>query len=208
MSITVKNSTKEFEPISEGSHVARIYQIIHIGTIDSEYQGVMRKREMIRITFEVPDEMRVFNEEKGEQPSSISKEFTLSFGDKSSLKPFIEGITGKKLTTDDLDLESLIGKVCIINVVHTVSAKNGKTYANISGSTPLMKGMEIPKAINPTKVFGFNPFDQEVFNSLPEFLQDKIKSSLEYQELMEDHSVSEEDEENEDEERTLENTPF
>jgi hypothetical protein len=33
----------------------------------------------IRFSFELPTELRVFSEEKGEQPIAIHKEYTLSF---------------------------------------------------------------------------------------------------------------------------------
>jgi hypothetical protein len=177
---------KEFEPVPKGSHVARVYQIIHIGTVESTYEGVSSLKNKVRIGFEFPTVKRVFNEEKGEQPCAIAREFTLSVGDKASLKPFAEALMNKTLTGNDrmnFDVEELLGRACIVSVVH--NQVGDKVYANIAGCTPLMEGMTVPKAINPPFVFGYHPFDIEAFDKLPEFLQTKIKSSLEYQQLHE-----------------------
>lgn len=179
MSIPVPQR-KSFEMVPSGSHVARCYQVIHIGTIPEEYQGEHKHLNKVRIGFELPLEMREFNEGEEKKPMSISREFTLSLGDKSNLKKFVEGMCGE--VPEDFDVESLIGKECLITIVHKSKSKGGQR-ADMTTASPLPKGMECPPAINKPKILNFDNFDHELFMSLPDFLKDKIRSSLEYKKL-------------------------
>jgi hypothetical protein len=58
------SASKQLAP--EGTHIGRCYQIIDKGTtFDEKWQNRKRK---IQFMFELPMELAVFNEEKGEQP--------------------------------------------------------------------------------------------------------------------------------------------
>ena len=65
----------------------------------------------------------------------------------------------------------------MINVIHT--DKDGKKYANISAITPLGKGMQCPTRLSDLIHFEIENFDQNIFDSLPKFLQEKIDKSEE-----------------------------
>lgn len=177
-----KKGGEDFAPIEEGSYVGRIYQIIHIGTVMG-FQGTMQNK--VRLTFELPTEMMVFKEENGEQPRVISQEYTLSFHEKATLTKVINACDPKALKVgddgfmDEYDVEKLIGKACLVTVVHR-KGKDEKVYANIGNCTVLPKGMTCPPAINEPKILNYDNFDQEYFATLPQFIQDKIKSSDEY----------------------------
>lgn len=43
-----------------------------------------------------------------------------------------------------------------------------------------MKGMNVPEAINPLVYLNLEDFDQSVYDSLPEFLRNKISESKEF----------------------------
>ena len=43
-----------------------------------------------------------------------------------------------------------------------------------------MKGVSIPEAINPLVYFTIEDFDQAIYDSLPEFLRNKIAESKEF----------------------------
>lgn len=181
MPITATKQT-QYEQIPEGAYPARIYRILHIGTVPNEmYGGTVNKAY---ITFEFPTETRVFDKDKGEQPMTLSNEYTLSFGDKSNLKKVIDACDPKalKVGTDgiveEFDVESLVGKACLVTVIHKTTAKG--TYANISACTVLPKGMDCPPQVNASKVLNYDNFDVEYFNTLPEFLKKKIQASAEY----------------------------
>jgi len=46
-----------------------------------------------------------------------------------------------------------------------------------------MKGMNVPEAINPLVYLNLEDFDQAIYDSLPEFLRNKIGESKEYKAL-------------------------
>lgn len=203
MPIIAKSTKQNFEVMESGSYPARIYQIIHIGTVPG-FQGAMQNK--VRITFEFPTELKVFKEENGEQPQVISQEYTLSFHEKSGLRKVIAACDPSALKkTDDegfveeYDIENLLGKACLVSVIHK-DGKEGAVYANIDTCTPLPKGMTCPDQVNPSKSLSYDSFDEEFFNSLPEFIKSKMMSSVEYKTIVQGGK--------DDEEINLEDVPF
>jgi hypothetical protein len=195
MSIIANNTGGDFKPVPAGTYVARCFSMIQIGTVVEEYNGESKEQNKVRISWELPTEKKVFAEEKGEQPYSVSKDFTLSMHEKSNLRKFLESWRGKGFTEDEaksFDVTKLLGKPCMISVIHKVS-KQGKTYAEISSVSTLPKGLECPEQINPNFEFTFCPFDQVKFDSLAEWIKDKIKTSKEYKLVMQPgHTETEE----------------
>ena len=173
-----------YEPIAAGTYIARCYSMIHIGTVKESYMGEEKNVNKVRLTFELPTELKVFKEENGEQPQVISKEFTLSLAEKSNLRSFLNSWRGKALTDDEcksFDISVLAGKACTLSIIHKTSKVSGKTYADIGSIGGVMKGMEVPEIINPLLIFSVANFNQKYFDSFPEFIKEKISSSLEYQ---------------------------
>lgn len=176
-----------YEPIAAGTYVARCYSMVHLGTIKESYMGEEKYVNKVRLTFELPTELKVFKEENGEQPQVISKEFTLSLGDKSNLRAFLNSWRGKALTEDEcksFDIAVLAGKACTLSIIHKTSKVSGKTYAEIASIGGVMKGMDVPAIMNPEMVFSVNNFDQVAFDSFPDFIKEKIESSNEYQQIL------------------------
>lgn len=176
-----------YEPIAAGTYVARCYSMVHLGTIKESYMGEEKYVNKVRLTFELPTELKVFKEENGEQPQVISKEFTLSLGDKSNLRAFLNSWRGKALTEDEcksFDIAVLAGKACTLSIIHKTSKASGKTYAEIASIGGVMKGMDVPAIMNPEMIFSVNNFDQVAFDSFPDFIKEKIESSNEYQQIL------------------------
>jgi hypothetical protein len=172
-----------YEPLEAGTYAARCYSMVYLGTLDEKFQGQEKTQKKVRLTFELPTELKVFKEEKGEQPCVLSKEFTLSMHEKSGLRKFLQNWRGKAFTEDEakkFDITVLLGKPCMLSVIHKTSAANGKTYAEIAGVSTLMKGMAIAEQINPTFEFSVLDWDTEKFEMLPQFLKDKVMKSHEY----------------------------
>jgi hypothetical protein len=180
MTLTPPKKNRSFDPVPAGNHVARLYDIIHIGTIPTEYMGEQKMTDKIRLTFELCNEKKEFKEGEGEKPFSISREFTYSFGAKSALRPFIDGMTGTKMNDNEWpDLEALLGKACLLNVVHM--EKNGNTYANIQGASPLPKGMKAPALVNEPRSIDINSTPWETIELLPQFIREKMQSAEEWE---------------------------
>lgn len=165
-----------------GTHLARCYQFIHIGTNEDSFKGEKKLFNKVRLSFELPDEMRVFKDGDEAKPMSISQEYTLSMGEKANLRKFVEGMIGSGLQNDEayaFDVESLVGKACLITVIHKVS-KAGNKRAEIASASPLMKNQKAPEQINPSKILSYSNFDEAFFETLPSFIKDKIVTSEEY----------------------------
>lgn len=192
MSITATNSGSNYKPVDAGTYPARCYQMILIGTVKGEYMGQPIENTKVRIGWELPTELKEFKEGEGEKPYSISKEFTLSMNEKANLRKVLESWRGKGFTEEEaksFDITVLLGKPCMLSVIHKTS-KQGKLYADISGVTTVPKGMTVPAQINPSFEFSFppfskEPFDNDKFSKLPEWMQEQIKSSNEYKSFIE-----------------------
>ena len=179
---TSGGSDRDFTPVPDGNHIARCYQMVHIGTVEEVILGETKRLNKVRLVFELPYETKVFKAENGEQPYSIGKDYTLSMHEKSNLRRDLKGWRGKDFTEAEaasFDITVLIGKTCSINVVHKTS-KSGKVYAEIASIAPLPKGTQCPPQVNPSLVFGYNPFDPQVYEQLPEWLRNKIATSEEF----------------------------
>jgi hypothetical protein len=172
------NYSNKIAPV--GMHLARIYQIIDLGTTEQTGQFGGKKRK-VQILFELPLETAVFDPEKGEQPYYSRNMYTLSMHEKSTLRKDVHSMLGKQLTDAEaktFNIFNLIGRECMVNIIHRPSGD--KVYANIQTITPVPKGMVCPPAVNPPLVFSTQQPDMVVFRSLPEFVQDKIKLSDEF----------------------------
>ena len=181
--IAESNGGSNYEPIEAGTYAARCYSMVYMGTLDESYQGQEKTLKKVRLTFELPTELKVFKEENGEQPCVISKDFTLSMHEKAGLRKFLQNWRGKAFTEDEakkFDITVLLGKPCMLSVIHKTSEKNGKTYAEIGGVSTLMKGMAMLEQVNPNFEFSVLDWDTEKFEKLPQFLKDKVMKSQEY----------------------------
>jgi len=183
MAIIAKNTGgSSYEPLEAGNYPARCISMIRIGTIEEEYKGQKKWMDKVTLTFEIPDEQRVFTEAKGLQPYVFSKDFTLSMYEKANLRKVLESWRGKafpEVEAEKFDITKLLGKPCMINVIHKTSGK-GSTYADISSLATLPKGLECPEQVNPTLELSFDNWSAAIFESLPDFVKEKIKKSKEY----------------------------
>ena len=189
MAITAKKSESfEKELIPAGNYVARCYKMIEIGTCEEEFLGVKKQMHKVRIGWELPTELKVFNPEKGEQPSVIDKEYTLSLADKANLRKDLQSWRGKAFTDDEaeaFDITKLLGVPCMLNIIHQQGKKDPtKTYQAIGSVSPMPKGLICPEQISETFVFEFENFDESKFNTLPDFIKEQIVKTPEYKEAI------------------------
>jgi len=186
--IEATNESKARELVPAGTHIARCYSMVHVGTNSENIMGQIKFLNKVRITWELPTELRVFNEEKGEQPMVISQEYTLSTHEKSNLRKHLEGWRGQGFTEEEakrFNISVLLEKACMLSIIHKPSKSSAKMYAIISSISSLPKGMECPIQINPTFEFNFtDKFNLEQVEKFPDFIKDKIKSSEEFKMLL------------------------
>jgi hypothetical protein len=175
-----ESNKKTYEPVPAGTHVARLYRLVQIGTVESVWQGETKNLMKIWLSFELCNEKKVFKEGEPAKPMTVSVEYTLSMGPKANLRKFVEGMIGTALKdeeADGFDVETLVGKACLINVSHT--KKGDKTYVNVMSASPLIKGMEAPAQFNPSMILTYQKWDSDVYETLPNFIKDKMATTPE-----------------------------
>lgn len=189
MGIYAEKKEGDFIQVEPGTYVARCYSMIEIGTIETEFNGEKKMAHKVRITWELPTETAIFHEEKGPEPFAVSKEYTLSMHEKSTLRKDLESWRGKGFTEAEakrFDITKLLGVPCILSVIHQPGKKDPtKSYVAVSSISKLMKNQECPPQVNPTQLLSFENFDYELFEKLSDYIKDKIKSSEEYKSLQE-----------------------
>lgn len=161
-----------------GTYPARCVSVIDMGTQYNE--SFSKWQHEVRLTWELPTERHVFNEDKGEEPFLLSRKFTLSLHPKSTLSGFLVAWRGKAFSEAELqgfDVSKLLGAPCMLNVVHS---DNGE-YANVQGASTLPKGLDCPEASTAKVLYLVEDGQNEVFMRLPDFIKEIISKSQEWQ---------------------------
>ena len=164
------------EPAPVGNHVAICYQIIDIGTIETTWEGKTKQVHKCRISFELVHELKKENDV--EKPLVVSIPRTLSLGKQARMRAELESWRGKPFTEEEakgFDITKLLGVPCMINIIHTEEG-----YERVHAITPVPKGVTIPKQFNPNIVLAYDSWNQEFFDSLPDFIKEQMKGSAEY----------------------------
>lgn len=176
------------EPIEAGNYPARLVQVIDLGLQPQRpFKGEEKPPAYcIYTTYELLDEFMV--DEEGnvdeDKPRWISEEFPLyNIG-----ADLAKSTKRYKALDPQLECEGDWGQLLGSPVMVTVTATEGKgqhlgkTFNNIGGLAP-MRPKDAAKAEelkNTAKMFDLDAPDLEVFQSLPTWLQDRIKGNLEF----------------------------
>lgn len=160
-------SGTKFQPAPAGTHAAVCCDVVDLGVVETTWQGETKRKHMIRICWQI-DEAR----DDG-KPYLLMKRFTLSLHEKAALRHDLESWRGRAFTDAELaqfDVEAVIGKGCLINVVHRDS--KGDTFANVAAIMPLPKGMVAPvvrdyvRVVDRTEANTAQPTDAEEFDAV------------------------------------------
>ncbi len=172
----------DFKRVPPGTHLARCYRVIDLGTQETSWQGqikTMRKMQLSWELFGEDEEGNPLQTEDG-MPLVISKRYTSSLGEKANLRKDLESWRGKPFMSDELkgfDVQTLLDKWCMLSVIH--NEDNGKTYANVTGIVPVPKALKgtLPKGVHEIEAFDVDNPDMELFDTFHAKLQETIKSS-------------------------------
>lgn len=176
-----------FKPVPTGLHLARCYRIIDLGTQKSEFEGNVKFARKIKITWEVhgiDDSGAPIVTDKGE-PFVISKDYTLSWGEKAKLREHLVSWRGRPFTDEEqrrFDLKNVLNAWCMLNVQHKPKKNSSGIYAHVENVTPVHAVLKakMPKGVNKAEMFTLGDPDMEMFATFSEYLQNQIKSSPEW----------------------------
>jgi hypothetical protein len=189
MTLTVSaTSGGSFIQVPPGSHLARCYRIIDLGTQETTYQGQLTRSPRVLFQFEIHSE-----DNNGKplltpdgKPLSASKNFTLSFNERSSLRKSLQVWRNKEFTSEELklfNLEDVLGDWALLTIVHSES--KGTVYANIENINPVpttVRKAGLPEPVNKTSIFSIRNADMALFETFTNGIKAKIEASPEWQE--------------------------
>lgn len=177
-----------FKRVPAGVFIGRCYSVIDLGTQLTAGQFGEKFQHKLRLGWELFGEddsgaPLTIDVDGQQMPMTISKSYTVSLHEKSSLRKDLAAWRGKDFTEEEakaFDVSRLIGNYCMVNV--TTSETNGKTYSNIAGLTPLPGALKNakPAAVHAPLIFDLDKPDMKVFNAFHEKLQEAIKKSPEW----------------------------
>jgi len=170
---------------------AGTYPAVCVGIIDlgEQYSERFKKFDSkILIIWEIPSQrVQVDGEDK---PRWLSQEYTASLSAKGNLRPMLVSWRGAEFTEDELtedangfvrfSMRDMLGTGCLVQVI-VKETESGK-YNRVTSAIGLPVGMDAPRAETDLMFFDMDAWDNDVFQKLPQWLQDKIKKSTEYQE--------------------------
>lgn len=144
MAITAKDNGKTFDPCPVGAHSAVCCDVQDLGDVEVTFNGHTSKKHMVRLVWQVNEQMT------DGRPFVVGQRYNLTLNEKGNLRRDLQAWRGKPFTEEQLkdgfDLEVLIGKCCLVNVIH--APKDGRVYANVTSIMPLPKGMA-PLTVSP-----------------------------------------------------------
>ena len=201
-------------PLPEPQTVlARCYSMIDLGTQVNLFNGKQdEKRPFVRkiyITWEFPTLLGVFNEEKGEEPFVVGKEYTASTGDKSNLGLLISRWRNKPLSPleqEAFDPATMVGKTGYISFLHKRKkaylgkeigeVTNENTALEFNGIMPKPKDIECPPNRNAYYIWDWDQIEKEGFEKhkahfekMPKWLQKKCSESKEFKQFCAGYKV-------------------
>lgn len=180
----VKESEMKFTPAPAGTHVARCFSVIDIGTQAGSFNGKPTMKRKVRIVWELCNEKM----DDG-KPLIISKTYTATLTENSALRDDLQSWRGKPFTSEELagfELKNILGAACMITVIHE-PRKDGKSgvYDNIKSVSALPKGLTATAVVNEKVSFcivgpnGEDTFEKAIYDKFPDWLKKKICDSPE-----------------------------
>lgn len=188
MSLKIKKKAgQSVPPLAPGTYPAVCVGIVDLG--EQYSQGFKKYSNKLLIIWEIPSQTV---EVEGEQkPRWLSRDFTASLHEKSNLYQTLVSWRGRAFTEEELSedengflrfsVADMLGTGCLLQVI--VEEKEGGSYNRITSVVALPAGMSAPAPQSPLLSFDIDAWDQQTFEALPEWIQNRIKKSTQYQKL-------------------------
>lgn len=180
-------SNSNFKPVPPGTHLARCYRIIDLGTQKTIGDFGEKRQPKIMVQFEIhseDDSGAPLLTDKGE-PMSISKNYTLSLSENATLRKDLTSWRGKAFEPQELrgfELKNILGQWAMLSVTRAVG-NNGKEYTNIvniSGVPAAIKKAGLPQGHNKPVLFSISEPDMDLFETFSKSIKEKIQASPEW----------------------------
>lgn len=162
-----------------GSHPARVMHVVDLGLqARKPFKGVEKgPARQVWVNFElVNSEFQMEGETVRHRVST--RPMSVVSGENAAITKFLSSIDPSGNIGKSLD--KLANSPCLVNIVHVkgVGENADKTYANLTGATPVPEGFPVKELSVAPAVFSFDTPTYEAYSVLPPFVQDWIKGSL------------------------------
>ena len=174
-----KSSGGDFTPLPAGTHIARCFAVISLGTQPSN-NPQFPPAFKVMLMWEVPDE--TVDMQGVATPMTISKEYTLSLNEKANLRRDLQSWRGKEFTAKELegfDVANVCGAACMLSVIHKKSAK-GSDYATVASISAMAKSVKCGEPFHKYIKFEIENGRNQVFDSLLDWIKKKIEACEEW----------------------------
>lgn len=175
--IASDNGGVSIPKLDGGVYTAISSAIIDLGIQTSEKFGNTQRKFMM--IWNILGEEIEFNGEK--LPRTMSKEYSFSLNEKSTLRKDLQAWRGRTFTEEELrkfDVLNVINKPCQLQIL--LEEKNGKQYNNIASIMALPKGTTINALDNTYYLDLENAETWGNWNKIPNWIQDRIKKADNY----------------------------
>jgi len=175
------NVKPSLPPIPGGTYLGFKVYSISIGEQLCEYEGKSKSyNKQVMLGFEICG--KTIEIDGKQEPRVLGKTFNTTKGKKSGLRKFLGAWEAKELSDDeylDKDTNDYVGRPAFLTVVLNETGE----YSNIDSIAPLPEGLPItvPTPLSTLISFDMEPWNQAAFEALPEWAQEKIKKSTEWQ---------------------------
>lgn len=165
-------------PLAEDIYLGVCYAVIDLGRQYSE--RYKKSSEKIMLIWEITGETVEIDGKS--EPRVISKDYSASFNDKSNLKILINSWLGKDSYSEEtgFDIKNFLGKPCQLEI--SIEEKDdGSKYNRLTNIMRLAKGQT---AHEPKELIYYEIGDESthgVFEKIPEWIQDRIKKSIDFE---------------------------
>lgn len=186
MSLKIRKKTgPSVPPMAPGTYPAVCVGIVDLG---EQYSETFKKySDKLLVIWEIPSQ--TIQIDGVDKPRWLSKEFTASLNEKSNLYQTLVSwrgmaFTEKELTEDEngfmqFSVLDMLGTGCFLQVI--VEEKDSGAYNRITSVISLPSGMAVPATESPLIAFDMDSWDDETFESIPVWIQNRIKKSTQYQ---------------------------
>lgn len=130
-------SNRDFIPAPAGTHSAVCCDVVDLGVLEVSFGGETKKQHKVNLVWQIEEVMQ------DNRPYLVRKRYTLSLHEKAALRKDLEAWRGRPFTSEELqgfDLEVLIGKPCMLSVIHN-PGKAGGVFANVVAIMKSPKGV-------------------------------------------------------------------
>lgn len=176
MSMIVKSEgNSEIKQLDPGVYTGIASQIVDLGVQENSMFG--KKQRKLMIVWNIVGEYVTVNDKQ--LPRVMSKEYTMSLSEKSTLRKDLEAWRGRPFTSEELegfDLRNILNVPCQLQLIQKEA--NGKTFLNIASIMSIPKGMKV-EPLEETVVFDTYDYNTwENYDKIPNWIKEKIKKAL------------------------------